>query len=72
VITGQMSLPDKSVGTTIDEAEFAMIAELETFADHGITDADLKDLLLHRVVMSQQQEAPYAWVFTEWRLRIFD
>jgi hypothetical protein len=72
VITGQGSLPDKSEGEAIDDAEFAMLAELESFADQGITDDDLKDLLLRRTVMSQQQEAPYYWVFTEWRLRLFD
>ncbi len=72
VITGQGSLSDKSEGEAIDSAEFAMLAELESFADAGITDDDLKDLLLRRTVMSQQQEAPYYWVFTEWRLRLFD
>ena len=72
VITGQGSLPDKAEGEAIDAAEFAMLAELESFADQGITDDDLKDLLLKRTVMSQQLEAPYYWVMTEWRLRLFD
>jgi hypothetical protein len=72
VITGQGSLQDKAEGEAIDEAEFAMLAELESFADQGITDEDLKDLLLKRTVMSQQLEAPYYWVMTEWRLRLFD
>jgi len=72
VITGQQRLPEASLGEAVDDAEFAMIQELESFADTGITDDDLKDLLLQRTVMSQQQEAPYAWVFTEWRLRLFD
>jgi hypothetical protein len=72
VITGQIKLPENAAGEAIDAAEFAMLAELERFADAGITDEDLKDLLLRRSVLSQQQEAPYAWVFTEWRLRLFD
>jgi hypothetical protein len=72
VITGQMKLAEDAGGEDIDAAEFAMLAELERFADAGIADETLKDLLLRRSVMSQQQEAPYAWVFTEWRLRLFD
>lgn len=72
VITGQIKLPENCTGVDVDNAEFAMLAELERFADAGIADADLKDLLLRRSVLSQQQEKPYAWVFTEWRLRLFD
>lgn len=72
VITGQIKLPENCTGVDVDNAEFAMLAELERFADSGIADEDLKDLLLRRSVLSQQQEKPYAWVFTEWRLRLFD
>ncbi len=72
VITGQMKLKEKCNGEDVDAAEFAMIKDLETFADQGIDDDELKDLLLVRSVMSQQMESPYAWVYTEWRLRLFD
>lgn len=71
-IVGQQKLQKGSDGEAIDAAEFAMLHELESFADAGIDDDDLKDLLLRRTVMSQQLEAPYAWVYTEWRLRLFD
>lgn len=71
-IVGQMKLDEDAEGEDVDAAEFAMLAELESFADSGIADETLKDLLLRRAVMSQQQERPYAWVFTEWRLRLFD
>jgi hypothetical protein len=72
VITGQIKLPDKCTGEDIDSAEFDLIAELESFADSGITDPTLQDLLLRRTVMSQQLDKPYGWVFTEWRLRLFE
>lgn len=71
-ITGQIRLPENATGDQVEDAEFDMIAELERFADAGIEDDALKDLLLRRTVMSQQLECPFAWVFTEWRLRLFD
>lgn len=72
VITGQLKLPESCTGRQIEAAEFGLIKELETFADKGITDETLKDLLLKRMVMSQQLDKPFAWIFSEWRLRIFD
>lgn len=71
-VVGQMKLPDKSLGEAIEDAEFAMLAELEAFADRGIADDTLKDLRLMRSTLSQQLEAPFAWVHTSWRLRLFD
>ncbi len=45
-----------------------MIHELEQLADRAIETDGLAALLLKDVAMSQQVEAPYAWVFSTWEV----
>lgn len=68
VIVCQMQLPNDSTGEQIDAAEFQMIHELEQLADMAIETEGLEALLLKDVAMSQQVEAPYAWVFSTWEV----
>ena len=70
-IVGQTRVSETATGEQIEAAEFALFAPLEAFADAGINDDTLKDLLLLDATFSQQLEAPYCWVKTDWRLRLF-
>lgn len=63
VVTG----PD-GIGVRVEEAEFAAIHELERIARACQSVDSLGELKLLRIAQSQQQEAPFWWVGSEWRL----
>lgn len=68
VIVGQLQLPPGATGEAIDAAEFELINELEQLADRAIETDGLEALLLKDVAMSQQVEAPFAWVYSTWEV----
>lgn len=68
VIVGQLQLANAATGEDIDAAEFGLIHELEQLADAAIETEGLEALLLKDVAMSQQVEAPFAWVFSTWEV----
>lgn len=68
VIVGQLQLATNATGEEIDAAEFGLIHELEQLADRAIETTGLEALLLKDVAMSQQVEAPFAWVYSTWEV----
>lgn len=67
VVFGVLLEPDAG-GEQIEEAEFEAIAELERIAIAAQEVDALGELKLMSVEQSQQAEAPYWWVATEWQL----
>ena len=73
-IIGQGVLEEAAEGDAIDAAEFAMVAELEAFADAVISDDtqdQYEELCRIRLLgwdQSSQLEAPYYWVAARFEL----
>lgn len=66
VITGQIKLPEGSEPSAVEDAEHAMLADLEAFADAAIADPVMVALRILRARQSQQLDVPYGWIHTEW------
>lgn len=65
-IVGQLLLPEDCTGVDVDNAEFAMLQELEALADAAMDTPGIEALQLLDAQMSGQLERPYAWVTSTW------
>ncbi|HET8555282.1 MAG TPA: hypothetical protein VFL78_10685 [Rhodanobacteraceae bacterium] len=66
IITGQIKLPEGTDPAAVEDAESDLLADLEVFADAAIADPEMVALRILRARQSQQLDAPYGWIHTEW------